>query len=173
MSEYQYVEFRAVDRPLTDAELEFAGRQSTRAEISRWSFQNEYHFGDFRGDANGLLRHGYDVYLHYANFGVRTAAFRLPAQLPFPKPLWSQYIGIGELAWERDRRGNAGIVSISPFREPGEIEEIWNPGEYMQNMVEVRNRLVAGDLRTLYVLWLCAAMDDQSVEPDVVGANSG
>ena len=93
MSEYQYVAFRAVDRPLTDAELKFANSQSTRAEISRWSFQNEYHYGDFHGDVNGLLRRGYDVHLHYANFGVRTVAFRLPAGLPFPKPLWSQYIG--------------------------------------------------------------------------------
>jgi hypothetical protein len=86
VSEYQYVAFRAVDRPLTDKELEFARQQSTRAEISRWSFENEYHFDDFRGDAKGLARHGYDVYLHYANFGIRTVAFRMPAGLPFSKP---------------------------------------------------------------------------------------
>jgi hypothetical protein len=168
VSEYQYVEFRAVDRPLTDAELGFADAQSTRAEITRWSFQNEYHFGDFRGDVNGLLRRGYDVHLHYANFGVRTAAFRLPAGLPFPKSLWTQYIGVGELTWEKDRRGKACIVSLSPFREPGEIEEIWNPGEYMDDLVEVRSRLIAGDLRALYALWVCAAMDEQSVSLDIV-----
>ncbi|WP_145283326.1 hypothetical protein [Pirellulimonas nuda] len=78
MSEYQLIEFQAVDRPLTDRELAYAREQSTRAEISRWSFQNEYHFGDFHGDVNGMLRRGYDVHLHYANFGVRTVAFRLP-----------------------------------------------------------------------------------------------
>jgi len=122
MSEYQYVEFRAIDRPLTSAELRFAKAQSTRAEISRWFFANEYHYGDFRGDVNGMLRRGYDVYLHYANFGVRTAAFRLPAGLPFPKPLWSRYTGIGELRWEKDRKGKAGIVTLSPYREAGEIE---------------------------------------------------
>ena len=168
MSEYQYIEFRAVDRPLTETELKFAEKQSTRAEISRWSFRNEYHYGDFGGDAKGLLRSGYDVHLHYANFGVRTAAFRLPAGLPFQKRLWSQYIGVGELTWEQDRKGNGGILSLSPFHEPGEIDEIWSPGEYMDAFVEVRRRLGAGDLRALYALWLCAAMDDQSVEPDVV-----
>jgi len=35
MSEYQYVAFRAIDRPLTDKELEFAESQSSRAEITR------------------------------------------------------------------------------------------------------------------------------------------
>ena len=29
VSEYQYIAFRAVDRPLTDRELAFAGKQST------------------------------------------------------------------------------------------------------------------------------------------------
>ena len=78
MSEYQYIAFRAVDRPLTDKETAFAETQSSRAEISRWSFENEYHDGDFRGDPDKLLRGGYDVHLHYANFGIRRVLLRLP-----------------------------------------------------------------------------------------------
>ena len=58
MSEYQFLAFRAVDRPLTARDLAFARKQSSRAEITRWGFENEYHFGDFHGDADGLLRHG-------------------------------------------------------------------------------------------------------------------
>ena len=168
MSEYQYIEFRAIDRPLTDAEMAFAEKQSTRAEISRWSLRNEYHYGDFRGDVSGLLRRGFDVHLHYASFGVRTAAFRLPVGLPFPKAVWSPYIGLGELAWMPDRKGQGGILALSPFHDADGIGEIWNPGEYMDDLVLVRSRLVAGDLRALYAIWLCAAFDDQSVEPHVV-----
>ena len=168
MSEYQYIALRAVDRPLTDAEMAFAKKQSTRAEISRWSFRNEYHYGDFRGDVSSLLRRGFDVYLHYANFGVRTAAFRLPVGLPFPKAVWSPYIGLGGLAWMPDREGQGGILSLSPFHDADGIGEIWSPGEYMDDLVLVRSRLVAGDLRALYAIWLCAAFDDQSVDPDVV-----
>lgn len=166
MSEYQYIEFRAVDRPLTDAELRFAEGQSTRADVTRWSFQNEYHYGSFRGDVEELLRHGYDVYLHFANFGVRTAAFRLPAGLPFPKKTWSQYIGVGGLIWKQDRNGKAGTLFISSSHDPGESNEIWAPGEYMDDLVAFRNRLVEGDLRALYVLSLCAEMDDQTFEPE-------
>ena len=61
MSEYQFLAFRAVDRPLTDRDLVYARKQSSRAEITRWYFENEYHFGDFGGDADGLLHHGYDA----------------------------------------------------------------------------------------------------------------
>ena len=117
---------------------------------------------------NGLLRHGYDVHLHYANFGVRTIAFRLPAGLPFVKPVWSNYIGVGELTWIKDRKGAGGILSLSPFHEAGELEEIWSPRDYMDDAIEIRNRLVAGDLCALYLLWLSAAFDEQSVSPDVV-----
>jgi hypothetical protein len=40
MSEYQFIHFLAVDRPLRDEQLEFMRRQSTRAEITRWEFAN-------------------------------------------------------------------------------------------------------------------------------------
>ena len=68
MSEYQYLEFQAVDRPLNDKQLAFAERQSSRAEVSRRSLTVEYHYSDFRGDVDGLLRSGFDVFLHYANY---------------------------------------------------------------------------------------------------------
>ena len=168
MSEYQFLAFRAVDRPLTDRDLVYARKQSTRAEITRWYFENEYHFGNFGGDADGLLRHGYDVHLHYANFGVRKIAIRLPAGLPFPKTVWSNYIGVGELSWKKDSKGKGGILTLDPFHESDELEEIWSPGEYLDEVVEIRSRLLAGDARALYLLWLCAALDNQSVSPDII-----
>lgn len=64
MSEYTFVAFRAIDSPVTKANLEYMERQSTRAHITPWSFENEYHYGDFRGDAAEMLRRGYDFHLH-------------------------------------------------------------------------------------------------------------
>ena len=48
MSEYQYVGFRAIEKPVTEKNLEYMHSQSSRAEITPWSFDNEYHFGDIR-----------------------------------------------------------------------------------------------------------------------------
>jgi hypothetical protein len=45
MSEYQYYEFLAVDRPLTAAEQAEVRELSTRARITATSFTNEYHSG--------------------------------------------------------------------------------------------------------------------------------
>ena len=90
MSEFQRIAFRAIDGPVTDKNLEFMRRQSSRAEVTPWSFDNEYQWGDFRGDAYEMLRRGYDLHVHYANFGTRTVLIRLPNGLPDPeadKPL--------------------------------------------------------------------------------------
>ena len=48
MSEYQYYEFRTIDRPLTDRQMRELRAISTRAAISRRSFSNHYEDGDLK-----------------------------------------------------------------------------------------------------------------------------
>jgi len=64
----------------------------------------------------------------------------------------------------RNRRTNRRLPQerISVRRIPGEV---WDPGDYMEDLIEIRSRLIKGDLRALYALWLCAAMDDQEFDP--------
>src|SRR4051794_14325826 len=78
MSEYQYYEFRAVDRPLSRAEMDELRALSSRAEITPTSFSNEYNYGDFRGDELAVLARYFDVFLYVANWGTHRIAFRLP-----------------------------------------------------------------------------------------------
>jgi hypothetical protein len=40
VSEYQYVAFRAIDNPVSKKDLAYMRRQSTRAEVTPWSFIN-------------------------------------------------------------------------------------------------------------------------------------
>lgn len=42
MSEYQYYEFAAIDRPLTKTEMAELQAVSTRAAITSYSFSNHY-----------------------------------------------------------------------------------------------------------------------------------
>jgi len=84
MSEYQWIAFRAIDAPVTPADLEYMQKQSSRAEITPWSFENMYTHSDFRGNVPEMLRRGYDFHLHYADFGIRKLAIRLPRGLPNP-----------------------------------------------------------------------------------------
>lgn len=156
MSEYQYVAFRAVDRPLNDKELAFAERQSSRADVSRWSLSCDYNYSSFRGDVDGLLRRGYDVFLQYTNYGDREIKMRLPQGLPFAKSVWSKYIDGEQLEWKKDSTGSGGILSLHPYFEPGDLEDVWEFKGYLDAAIQVRHRLMNGDLRGLYLLWLCS-----------------
>ncbi|WP_153556650.1 hypothetical protein [Roseimaritima sediminicola] len=113
MAEYQWVEFRAVDAPLDDAALSFMHGQSTRAVISRWQFTNEYLFGDFRGDVMEMMRRGYDVHVHYANFGIRRLCFRIPDGFKYASELQS-YLSVDGIYWAPDDQGSGGILSLEP-----------------------------------------------------------
>ena len=61
MSEYQYYEFRALDRRLTSEQHKRLRSLSSRAEISATRFTSEYSYGDFRGDPERLPEEYFDA----------------------------------------------------------------------------------------------------------------
>ncbi|MGB7345190.1 MAG: hypothetical protein WBD20_13330 [Pirellulaceae bacterium] len=172
MSEYQFVAFRAIDRALDDKQLAFAEDQSSHSELSRWEMSVEYHYSSFRGDVDGLLRRGFDMYLAYTNYGGREIKLRLPNGLPFSKPTLKAFLSCEGISWKKDPKGKGGILNVFPFHESGEIEEVWDLDDYLDSLAKVREQLIGGDLRALYLLWLCAAYDDnedptEMIEPPV------
>lgn len=169
MSEHQYVAFLAVDRPVSPQNLAYMREQSTRAEITEWRFNNEYHYGDFRGDAAEMLRRGYDVHLHYANFGIRKLMFRLPGGLPCDKRTFANFAIDDCIAWERDKRGPGGILTIQPIAEAG-YEDVPRLEKLIDRLAPLRELLIAGDLRPLFLAWLaCCYEEDAKVPPVPAG----
>jgi hypothetical protein len=77
MSEYQYYEFLALDRPLTAKQRAELRSISTRAEITATRFVNEYEWGDLKGDPRTMMERYFDAFLYLANWGTRRLMFRL------------------------------------------------------------------------------------------------
>lgn len=171
MSEFQVVKFRAVDRPLTDEQMDFMDRQSSRAEFSKWDFSVEYHYSSFRGDIDGMLRNGYDIFLMDSNFGRRELRLRLPMGLPFSSSVISRYLCVEGLSWEKDKNGAGGILCIAPALEDASYLEI-DFDDLFEAATALREMLASGDLRAMYFIWLCCLHDfnqdfDELVEPPV------
>ena len=78
MSEYQYYEFLAIDRPLTSEEMSALRALSTRAHITPVSFINHYHWGDFEGDPDKLMQVYFDAHVYVANWMTAIFMVRLP-----------------------------------------------------------------------------------------------
>ncbi len=160
MSEYRCVCFRAIDKPLDPKQLAFAQQQSSHSELSKWAMSVEYHYGSFRGNVDGLLRGGFDVYLAYANYGDREVRIRLPGGLAFSPSTVEPYLSIESMTWKQDAKGNGGMLSVAPFHESNSVDEVWDFDTYLESLEKIREQLTKGDLRALYLLWLCAAYDD-------------
>ena len=153
MSEYQYYEFLALDRPLTDAEYNQVRALSTRAQINRTRFVNEYQWGDFRGNPSVLMDQYYDAHLYFANWGTRILMLRLPATLLDLKTA-ERYCDSDTASVRRS--GKNVVLEWRSDDEDGEEDwESGGPGS-LAALVGVRAELAAGDLRPLYLAWLAS-----------------
>jgi len=67
MSEYQYFEFAAIDRPLTDGEMAALRAVSTRAVITPSGFVNHYEWGGLKADPLDWMRRYFDAFIYLAD----------------------------------------------------------------------------------------------------------
>jgi hypothetical protein len=165
MSEYQYYEFHAIDRPLTTAEQAEVRALSTRAKITATSFTNEYHWGDFSGDPQRLMRRYYDAHLYLANWGTHRIMLRLPRTLLNPKVAKEYCVDYQVTAWAS---GKHVFLDLTSEDESGEWVE--DAEESLSAIVGVRSELAAGDLRPMYLAWLSAygrrEHDEDAFDPE-------
>jgi hypothetical protein len=161
MSEYQYYEFVAIDRPLTLKQIDEVRSFSSRAEISATSFVNEYQWGNFKGDPVHLLERYYDVMLYYANWGTHRLMMNIPADAIDPNML-EQYC-VGDSA-SFLRRGAKLILDFASEDESGDYYD--DQAESMASLAPVRDELLRGDLRPLYLGWLLSVQSGEADEGD-------
>ncbi len=163
MSEYQYYEFQAVDRPLNAREMDELRALSTRAAITSTRFVNTYNYGSFRGDPAALMETYFDAFVYVANWGMREFMLRLPRRL-LDLDTANLYC-VGELA----RARAAGDHAIVEFRSEDEPEDDEDGDDWMAALLPLRAELAAGDVRALYLGWLVCAqdglLDDEEQEP--------
>jgi hypothetical protein len=87
MSEYQYYEFIAIDKPLITQQMAELRSVSTRAKITATSFVNEYQWGDFKGNPKNWIAHYFDAFVYTANWGSCQFMLRVPLDCLSPETL--------------------------------------------------------------------------------------
>ena len=165
MSEYQYYDFRAIDRPLTKKEMTALRSISTRAAITTTSFTNHYEWGDLKADPSKLLEKYFDAFVYVANWGTHEIYIRLPQESVDYKLLKAMIPG----ATVRVRR-TARFVIVE-FGSESEWDGEDDGTGWMASLMPLRSDLLRGDLRCLYLGWLRSAqdggLDEDEMEPPV------
>ncbi|WFE26845.1 hypothetical protein O7623_26820 [Solwaraspora sp. WMMD791] len=169
MSEYQFYDFLAIDRPLDKRQQAELRELSTRAEITATSFTNSYEWGDLKADPLAMVEEYFDAHLYFTNWGTRQLVLRLPLRL-LDLTTAQQYCWAEPAeAYQSD---DHLILNFTSSDEDADDDSIDRDGEgWLADIVGVRDQLAAGDHRALYLAWLFliqgGEFGDEATEPPV------
>lgn len=169
MSEYQYYEFVAIDRTLTKKEVAELRVCSSRATITSTGFVNDYQWGDLKAEPADWMERYFDAFVYTANWCSCRFALRLPDEA-FTKSQLKPFASGFSLS--ADHAGTHWILTWS--LNEGENYDRFdkeNGQGWMGRLIPLRDELLRGDLRSLYLGWLAGVsageVDDDMFEPEV------
>ena len=150
MSEYQRYEWMTVDRPLTKKEQEEVDALSSHIEVSSSHAVVDYSWGNFKHDPIDVLHRFFDGFLYWANWGSPQLAFRFPRGI-LPGNLLDGYDLEDFASFKRYKDYDILDIQFGEMEGP----DYWS--EYdLGSLMPIREELMQGDLRALYIVWLAA-----------------
>jgi len=167
MSEYQYYEFVAIDKPLTPTQMAELRSRSSRASITSTSFVNHYEWGNLKGDPVDWMRRYFDAHVYLANWCTCLLFLRVPKDALDTKTLHAFET---EFAFTVDRTNTHWILEWTLNESENYDRFGMEDGEgWMRRLTPLRAELLRGDLRPLYLGWLAGVsageVDESAVEP--------
>ncbi len=168
MSEYQYYEWQTLERPPTAAEQAAVNGLSSHIDVTSSQAIVTYEWGDFKHDPLQVLAKYFDAHLYISNWGTRHLAFRFPGGLLDVKMI-EPYTDEDHLRIKTI--GDVQILEIELNEEDGFDEWVDERG-LLSTLSRLRDDIVQGDYRALYLAWLKAMSlesddyDEDEDDPD-------
>jgi hypothetical protein len=150
MSEYQYHEWQTIDRPLTMDEQSRVERLSSHIEVSSSRAVVTYNWGDFKHVPKEVLLQYFDAYFYFANWGTRRLMFRFPKGILNTEEI-EQYCDGDFLSFETFDQYQ--VLEINYDSEDGGWMDVEGN---LSDFLPLREDLLQGDYRLLYLAWLAA-----------------
>lgn len=167
MSEYQYYEFLAIDRPLTPKQMAELRARSSRASITPTSFVNDYQWGNLKGDPLDWMRRYFDAHVYVANWCTCHLFLRVPREVFNTRTLRAFST---EFAFTVDRTETHWILEWG-LKESDNYDRFGEEDGrgWMNRLAPLRDELLSGDMRPLYLGWLAGVtareVADEANEP--------
>ncbi len=153
MSEYQYYEFQSIDQALSTKDRKEISSWSSRSDCSNRKAVFNYSYGDFPKNINEVLLKYFDAALYLSNWGTRQLLFKLPIALVNLNSLLAYNTSIyleQESCLNIEQKGEFVVIDINLNKE-----EWWIEGEgVLSDLVGLRNAILEGDYRSLFIVWL-------------------
>jgi hypothetical protein len=172
MSEYQFYEFKSIDKPFSPEEKKVISGWSSRASATNTGAVFTYSYSDFPKDELKVVEKYFDAMFYIANWGTRRLIFKIPNELANSRKI-KQYCAEGLEVYE-----HKDFIIIDICIEDEEGGGGWIEGEGMlSSLISLRDDIISCDYRCLYLAWLKVSTDDvindygnvdaESEEPEV------
>ena len=162
MSEYQYHEWQTIDRVLTPQEQMDIDSLSSHIEVSASRAVVTYHWSDFRHDPKQVLLDYFDAYFYFANWGDLQLMFRFPHGL-IDKEAIAPYCDGDLISFETV--GDYDVLDLNFYSDGDYPGDGWMEAEIgLSGFIRLRDDLIDGDFRLLYLAWLGARTSRDSYE---------
>ncbi|MCB0095052.1 MAG: hypothetical protein KDE46_04990 [Caldilineaceae bacterium] len=174
MSEYQYYEFRTVNRQLTPAQRQAVDKLSSHGHTTSTSFSVDYSWGDFKHNPDDVLARYFDAFFYIANWGSVQLKFRYPKELIDVRSL-EPYCFEEEMVCDYSIVGNDLILTFEVNSQAGDWGWIEDTTQ-LSDLLPLYDAILQGDYRVLYLMWLRMISDgidysetvtEETLEPPV------
>jgi len=157
MSEDQHFEWLALDRPLNEQQLKEVSQLSSHMDqVTPTQAVVTYSWGDFRHKPLSVLVSYFDAFLHTAYWGVRQLAFRFPKQSIAASAL-EPYLMHDIITLHQEGAYVVLDLAFRPEDGGGDTWDGWVDAQGLLGRIAgVRQQLINGDYRALYIVWLAA-----------------
>jgi hypothetical protein len=165
MGEYQFYQFKTVNRSLSKTAQADVDTWSSRGEVSSTTATFTYSYSSFRQNPEQCLLKHFDIYLHFGSYGTRHIMFKFPKKLVDLKMLKQYEYARGERHLLVRVVGDDVLVDMEENLE--DSEETYGYESTLGNIKSLWNAILQGDYRCLYVLWLHFASLNAGVNADL------
>lgn len=154
MSGFEMHRFRTIDRALSRDEMEEIDSWSSRFSPTSMGVNYIYHYGSFKKDVNTVFPKYFDAMLYVDSWGTKQLMFRFPKELVDFKALvqYDNKRGYGRYL-DCKRVGNYIILDLYWNEEEGG-EWVEEEDYILDTLLPLREEILNGDYRTLYLGWL-------------------
>jgi len=159
MSEFQYYEFYSIDKELTKRERNEVDKLSSRFSPTSRSVVYTYSYSDFKHDEKKVLLKYFDFFMYWSNWGIKRIMYKIPEELvnfqdilQYNCSVDGEYTDTGIQVY---KKAKFVIIDIKFSDEEGGywIEE---DNRWSSDLMGIRQDLLNGDYRSLFIMWLHA-----------------
>lgn len=156
MSEYQHYAFRSIDKPLSESDKKEIEKWSSRTSPTNTGANFTYHYGDFPKDVMEVVAKYFDAFFYISNWGTTRLVFKFPSNLADVRQL-RQYCVMDGL----DIIEKPECILLDICIEDEEGGGAWIEEEdWLTSLVSLRDDILSGDYRCLYLIWLKVCTED-------------